>query len=105
MLKMVFLVRRRPDMDAEAFSRYWKEHHAPIARKLPGLRKYVQNHARAAGSDAPPYDGMAEMWWDDAKAFEDSLASREGQAAREDAARFMDVGRIQAVSVDEVTIV
>jgi uncharacterized protein (TIGR02118 family) len=95
MLKMIFLLHRRPAIDADEFSRYWSKHHAPIARKLPVLRKYVQNHARAAGRDAPAYVGVAEMWWDDAKAFEASLASPEGQSAQEDAARFMDVERIQ----------
>ncbi len=29
MIKMVFLVHKRPDMDSEEFSRYWRETHAP----------------------------------------------------------------------------
>ncbi len=106
MLKMVFLINRRPDMEAEDFRRYWKETHAPIAAKLPGLRKYVQNHFAAAPDGTPPvYDGFAELWWDDAEAMEQSMASAEGQAAVADGDNFLDVERIQKFTVDEVKIV
>jgi uncharacterized protein (TIGR02118 family) len=71
MLKMMFLAYRRAGMDAEEFQRYWREIHAPIASKIPGLRKYVQNHsARASDGSDPPYDGIAEMWFEDATSFE-----------------------------------
>ncbi len=106
MLKMVFLINRRPDMEAEDFRRYWKETHAPIAAKLPGLRKYVQNYFAAAPDGPPPmYDGFAELWWDDAEAMEQSLASAEGQAAVADGDNFLDTERMQTFSVDEVKIV
>ena len=106
MHKIVFLVNRRPDMEAEDFRRYWRETHGPIAAKLPGLRKYVQNHFAAAPDGTPPmYDGFAELWWDDAEAMEQSLASAEGQAAVADADNFLDPERIQTFSVDEVKIV
>ena len=106
MLKMVFLVHKRPDMDAEEFYRYWKETHAPIAASLPGLRKYVQNHASPEQNAAPSaYDGFAEMWWDNAEAFEQALASREGHAALDDLTNFIDLDRMQSFSVDEVMVV
>lgn len=105
MFKMVFLVHRRPEMDSEDFHRYWSETHAPIAAKLPGLRKYVQNHASGKEDGGDTYDGFAEMWWDSKEAFEQSLASPEGEKAIEDAAKFIDVDRMQSFSVDEVTVV
>ena len=106
MLKMVFLVHKRPDMDAAEFHRYWRETHGPIAAEIPGLRKYVQNHSIGDSNGvAAAYDGFAELWFDSAEAFERALASPEGQAAQADAANFIDVDRMQSFSVDEVTIV
>ncbi len=106
MLKMVFLINRRPDMEAEDFRRYWKETHAPIAAKLPGLRKYVQNYFAAAPDGPPPmYDGFAELWWDDAEAMEQSLASAEGQATLADVDNFLDAERLQTFIAEEVKIV
>ncbi len=106
MLKMVFLVHRSPRMEVEEFRQYWKETHAPIAARLPGLRKYVQNHSAASTNETSSmYDGFAELWWDDLEAMEQSLASPEGQAALADAENFIDVERMQSFTVDEVTIV
>jgi len=106
MLKMVFLVRRKPDMDADAFRAYWSKTHAPIAAKLPGLRRYVQNHAISGDADTSvPYDGLAEMWWDDEDAMQQSLASPQGQAAQADVEKFMDLSRMQVLRVEQIDIV
>ncbi len=106
MLKMMFMVHRRPDLDADAFSKYWRETHAPIAKQIPGLRKYIQHHA-ISGSDgsAPPYDGIAEMWYDDDAALEQAMATQEGQAAQADAAQCMDLERMLFMSVDQNSVV
>lgn len=106
MLKIVFLVQRRPDLEVDEFRRYWTETHAPIAAMLPGLRKYVQHHA-VPGPDGsePAFDGFAEMWWDDAESMREALASPEGEAAQADVANFVDAGRMQILSVEQVTIV
>lgn len=93
-------------MEAEDFRRYWREIHAPIAARLPGLRKYIQNHSVANANGNPPaYDGFAEMWWDNADAMEQSLASPEGKAALADVANFMDAERMQTLTVDERSVV
>ncbi len=106
MIKMVFLVHKRSDMDTEEFSRYWRETHAPIGAKLPGLRKYVQNHSIAAPDGTPaPYDGFAELWFDDVASLEHAMESPEGQAAVADTKNFLDLDRMQTFSVDEVTVI
>jgi uncharacterized protein (TIGR02118 family) len=106
MTKMIFLVNRRPGMDADEFRRYWTERHGPIAARMPGVRKYVQHHA-VTGPDgaAPEFDGFAEIWWDDAEAMAASLASPEGQAAEADAAGLFDIERMQVFAVEQATIV
>ena len=80
MIKLVFCLRRRDDVSEEEFHRYWLEEHGPLVRKHAealGIRRYQQVHqvlpdfsrALGAGRGAPePYDGVAELWWDDADA-------------------------------------
>jgi uncharacterized protein (TIGR02118 family) len=77
MIKLVFSLKRRPEMTREEFQAYWRDHHAPlVARNAEALRirRYVQTHARASelaaaqsaarGSEPDEYDGQAELWWD-----------------------------------------
>ncbi len=106
MFKIMFLVHKRPDLDREEFYRYWREDHGPIAAKLPGIRRYVQNHS-IPDSDGglPTYDGFAEAWFDDAESFERALESPEGVAALDDAAKFMDMDRMTSFPVNEVEVV
>jgi uncharacterized protein (TIGR02118 family) len=105
MVKMVFILHRRPGMDVDDFSRYWRDKHAPIGSALPGLRKYVQNHVGATLDGSPlPYDGFSELWFDDMASLQRALTSPEGQAAVADSANFLDVKRIQTFIVEEVTV-
>ena len=105
MVKMVFLVRRKNDMSVDDFRRYWTDTHAPIAARLPGLRKYVQHHA-VPGSDGsePAFDGFAEMWWDSPEAMAESLSSPEGEAAQADVPNFIDAERMHVFAVEQVTV-
>jgi uncharacterized protein (TIGR02118 family) len=38
----------RPALDWETFSRDWAEVHAPLTRRIPGLRSNAQHHIRQA---------------------------------------------------------
>ncbi len=106
MIKMVFLVHRRSDLDSESFRKYWREIHAQIARKIPGLRKYIQHHALPSPDGSPPaYDGIAEIWWDDQEAMEKAFASPEGQAVFADLENFLDPENRAVFRVDQVTVV
>lgn len=44
MIKGIATVRKRADLDAQAFHRYWREIHAPLALRMKSLRRYVQSH-------------------------------------------------------------
>src|SRR3954469_8956293 len=95
MTKVLILFRKRSDLGMEEFQRYWKETHGPIAAKMPGLRKYIQDHLIPDPSQADrPHDAIAELWYDSAEAFEASFASPEGQAALADAAAFADTDSV-----------
>ncbi|CAM3589882.1 EthD family reductase [Smaragdicoccus niigatensis] len=77
MVKLIGLIRRRPEIELAEFYRIWREDLPPRVKKLPGLRAYRQNHAvpRAKGW---PWDGVAELWFDDRDAVGQALASPAG---------------------------
>ena len=106
MIKAVFLVHRRPGMGTEEFKRYWRESHAPIGSKLPGLLKYIQNHSSLSlDGSSPPYDGFVELWFDDMAAFNGAMASPEAETMNADVANFVDLERMQAFFVEEVAVI
>lgn len=106
MLKVVFLVHKRPNMDPQEFRRHWRETQGALAAKIPGIRKYVQNHAVSAPTGgAASYDGFAEVWFDDEGAFEQAMVTPEAKAAIADLPNFLDAERMQSFIVDEINIV
>lgn len=104
MVKLVALVRKRPDLSAEAFADYWTRTHAPLAAAIPGMRGYRINIARDPGAMAPaPFDGSAEIWWDSRQAMEAGLASPQGIVAGEDVANFAE--SLQFLDTDEHVVI
>ena len=102
MVKMVFLVHKRADMDMAKCQTYWRETHGPIAAKIPGLKRYIQNHSTVGpdGTD-PPLEGVAELWFESPA----SLETPEAQASIADLQNFLDVDRSPGFVVNEVEIV
>ena len=41
-IKGLFLVKRKPGLSVAEFQDYWRNKHAPLVPKTPGLRHYVQ---------------------------------------------------------------
>lgn len=106
MIKMIFLVHRRQELSREGFRQYWRETHASIASKIPGLRKYIQHHAVPGPDGAdPPYDGFSEMWWDNAESLKSALESPEGKAAVADIGNIVEVERQQVFAVEQHSVV
>jgi uncharacterized protein (TIGR02118 family) len=96
MIKLIYCITRKPELSVEEFQRYWRETHAPIAARIPGVRRYVQCHTLPelyGGSNAPSYDGAAEVWFDDYQSFTNAVGSAEVKAAREDERNFIDHSR------------
>ena len=106
MTKVIYVLHRRPDMDAGEFCRYWRDVHGPLAAKIPGLRKYVQNHGLPdSASGALPCDGIAELWFDSPEEMQAAFASPEGVATLADSPNFLDMDRVGMMVVDEVAVV
>ena len=120
-IKLTFAVRRRADIAQEEFHRYWRDEHGPLVRSFQdvlGIRRYVQVHRvetpfndalRASRDALEPFDGTAELWWDDLDALAASSSSPEGlaagQALLEDEGRFIDLARSVLWLGEEVEII
>ena len=106
MVKLVYCISRRPELEPEEFRRYWREVHAPIAGKIPGLRRYVQCHTVERSAELrADFDGAAELWFDDMDALLTALASPEVEAAVSDERNFIDHGRTAMFVTEEHEIV
>src|SRR5256885_15784326 len=85
MIKVVVLLRRSESWTRERFHRWWLDEHVPYAKKLPGLRKYrvclVTGSTTHEGRE--PWDGIAELWFDDRAALDAAWSSEVGVAALE----------------------
>ena len=115
MIKIVALIKRRPDLTLEEFCSYYEHHHAPLfARAIPpeladAITHYVQNHAvRLGGSTTdPPYDCVTEIGFGDLigmKLWTSWYLGEEGTVLRDDEEKFMDVGRRVVIVTDERAI-
>lgn len=108
MIKMMFCLRRLAHLSQDEFQAYWRDHHAPLVQEVAPvlrMRRYVQSHSfheqviaasiAARGNEVPPYDGIAELWWDSVEDIVEAGATREGrQAGRRllaDEANFIDL--------------
>ena len=77
MIVRMGLLTRKPGTTAERFRRHWREVHGPLAARMPGLRRYHQNHmvdASPLGIGSSPegwrLDGISELWFDDVASME-----------------------------------
>ena len=93
-LVFVAVLWRRPDVDNDFFSRYWRGQHAAFGRLIAGARAYIQLHAGAGA----PFDGVCLVPFDDLPTLESAFASPLIRVeARADEARFVDHARSYSV--------
>ncbi|MGD0117924.1 MAG: EthD domain-containing protein [Candidatus Binatus sp.] len=93
-VKVLSLLTRKPGTEVAAFQQYWREHHGPLAAKIPQARRYLQCHVRPFGyadGRAPRYDGVAEMWFENFEAVRDSGTTEEYRAVRLDEPKFLAI--------------
>jgi uncharacterized protein (TIGR02118 family) len=79
------LVIYRTPKDAAAFDRHYFETHVPLAKKIPGLRKYeISDGAIITPVGNPDVYRIGTVYFDDLAAIKTAFASPEGQAAGAD---------------------
>jgi uncharacterized protein (TIGR02118 family) len=79
--------------DGQAFDRYYAETHAPLAKKIPGLRSYrISKGAVATPAGASNVHLVATLTFDSLAALQSGLGSAEGAAAAGDLPNFASGG-------------
>jgi len=87
MVKAVFMVGRRPGLTVQEFQDRWAGEHGQHVSRIPGIRRYVQNHgvleAYGMATRAMTHDGFSELWFDDLASLQSAAQTREWQAVRD----------------------
>lgn len=87
------IVMYKTPRDKAAFDKHYFERHVPIAKKIPGLRRYEVNQgAVASPMGNSGYHLVAILHFDDMTAIQNAFASAEGQAAVADVQGFATGG-------------
>ncbi len=122
MIKVVFCLRRLQTVSPDEFCRYWLENHGALVRSHAAtlrIRRYTQGHTftdprtdpavAARGCQMPPYDGIAEVYWDSVEDLIEAADTPEGRAAGrallDDERRFIDLPNSSLFYVREHEIV
>jgi len=104
------LLNKKADWTSERFRAHWREHHAALARQLPGLRSYVQNHVTdrmqrgfVFSRGPEELDGFSQLAFEDIEAMRAALSTPIGPRLVKDEQHF--IGRLRIVTVDQHTVV
>jgi uncharacterized protein (TIGR02118 family) len=94
MLKFMVVLYRKPDMAEAEFHEFLRDVHGPMALKIPGLRRYIQNHvAPDPKRTHPDWDAIVELYFDNRESMEAAWATPEGQQATAEVGAFADLAR------------
>jgi len=109
MIKLIYCLRRLPDLSREKFQRYWREKHGPLVvshKDDMNVRRYVQCHTiddarmeeqRKASGRPEWFDGVAELWWKSLEEFAPAQPTPARQKSNfeldQDERKFIDLSR------------
>jgi len=86
MVKVIWAFLRKPGLTLTEFQEHWHDVHGQLGARLPGMRRYVQNHSLPEAHAVRPvtHDGWSEAWWDNLESLHQSRTSPEWQALSAD---------------------
>jgi uncharacterized protein (TIGR02118 family) len=91
MYKIVALWGAPKNSDVEAFEKYYRGVHVPLARKVPGLKKLVLTRTDAGLEGAKSaFYRVAELYFENRRALAKSEKSPQWQAMREDGRKMVE---------------
>ncbi len=97
MVKLI--VAYGPPTDPEAFDQYYESTHAPLAEKIPDLRRFEAGKVLGTPDGAAaPYHLIAELYFDDLSALQGAMGSEEGRAAAADVPKFATGGATMMIA-------
>ena len=102
MFKLIILLKKKTGFTDEQFATYWLETHALLAKKMPGLRRYVVNVVMPPPKREPDYNGVVELWFDSVDDMKKAFSSPEGRATQKDTETF--TANLTTMYIDEHSI-
>jgi uncharacterized protein (TIGR02118 family) len=105
------LLQQRADIDNQKFRSSWRGRHGELAAKLPGLRRYHQNHVVDRQQRGITYarssvelDGFSELWFDDLPSMHAAFANeKQVRDLAEDEAGF--IGEIKLITAIQHVVI
>jgi len=79
-----FFVAYEQPSDVAAFDRHYFDVHVPLAKRLPGLRRYSISRTPTTVRGPEPYYLVALLEWDDMNSLRQDFASSLGQEMTRD---------------------
>ena len=106
MVKEIALIKRKPGLSREEFSRHYEEVYVPLIWKYsPPIKRYVRNYIiNPFVGEEPDFDCITEVWYENMegfKAFGKVRNSEAGKVIIDNEAKFMDRSKIAAFLVEE----
>ncbi|MHC1560949.1 EthD family reductase [Actinomycetospora sp. C-140] len=78
--------------DPAAFDTYYRDVHAPLADKIPGLKSFTYRHCASLDANPAPYHLIAELSFDSLEDLQAGMSSEAGQTAAADVPNFASGG-------------
>jgi uncharacterized protein (TIGR02118 family) len=104
------LLNKIPDWSQDQFRDHWRNHHAGLARQLPGLISYHQNHVVDSEQRGIAFlrgpeqlDGISQLAFENEQAMQDALLTEIGPKLIADEQYF--IGRLRIVTVEPHVVV
>jgi len=91
MIKLVAMYGK--PQDPAHFDRYYREVHVPLAKRIPGLKRFTIHRVLGSPQEGePPYYCLTEVYWDDLDTARKALASPDGRASYNDVPNYATSG-------------
>jgi len=110
-VRLICLLKRKPDMSVDQFRKHWQTRHAPLIRSTENIARHVASYEQYLPADSPiplgrEFDGVTIMGFENAQAFSAFLAEPDYAAViAPDEQRFLDLEGLVGIMVDEPTTV
>jgi uncharacterized protein (TIGR02118 family) len=83
--------------DPAAFDRHYRDVHIPLARRLPGLRRYTIGRDVTPVRGGAPFHLVAELEWETMEQLRSAFSPPEGRATAADAAHLEELATVRSV--------
>ena len=88
------LIKNRDEVDDKSFAEHWLGVHGPLARQVPGMTAYTQNHIverypPIETTELHRVDGLSQLYFSDVATMAKAMESAEQRACVEDIRGFL----------------